>query len=196
MTLTIFVVFLKTPAPGLTWSHKNPKCNQPSGLCRKAWKSAHSKGTKVSRKRNHLIWGGDVLFNPQIYPALASTPCPGDKKNCGAVCPARGQRCVQGALPSSSERPWLCFLQKGLILQNRGTCSQTNHLVQRQRRGEEKVHLQALIWKGNKNLFSTPYLRKIRFAQQLSWGRDPCYSLRAVLTKDNGEGASPTKHKQ
>jgi len=48
MTHTIFVIFLKTPAPGLTWSYKNLKCNQLSGLCRKAWKSAHSKGTKVS----------------------------------------------------------------------------------------------------------------------------------------------------
>lgn len=173
-----------------------PNAISPLGYAEKLENQRTQREQKSAEKETTWFGGGDVLFNPQIYPALASTPCPGDKKNCGAVCPARGQRCVQGALPSSSERPWLCFLQKGLILQNRGTCSQTNHLVQRQRRGEEKVHLQALIWKGNKNLFSTPYLRKIRFAQQLSWGRDPCYSLRAVLTKDNGEGASPTKHKQ
>lgn len=102
----------------------------------------------------------------------------------------------QAALPADSKRPWLRFMQKGLILQYRETCSQTNHLVQRQCQWEEKLHLQAFLWKGNKNLVSTPYLRKIRFAQQLSWGRDLCYSLRAVLTKDNGEGASPTKHKQ
>lgn len=155
------------------------------------------KGNKSQQKKKQPDLGGrDVLFNPQIYPALASTPCPGDEKNCGAVCPARGRRRVQGALPAGRERPWLCLLQKGLILQYRGTCSQTNHLVQRQWRGEEKLHLQALIWKGNKNMVSTPYLRKIRFAQQLSWRQDPRYSLRAVLTKDNGEGASPTKHKQ
>lgn len=58
MTHTTFVVFLKTLAPGLTWSHKNLKCNQLSGLCRKAWKSAHSKGTKVSGKRNPPDLGG------------------------------------------------------------------------------------------------------------------------------------------
>lgn len=203
MTLAIFVVFLKTPAPGLTWSHKNPKCNQSSGLCREAWKSAHSKGTKVSRKRNHLTWGVCVCVCVYFLTLRYTLPLP--------LPPVRvtrrtvGQFAQQGdgdvwrgqaALPADSKRPWLRFMQKGLILQYRETCSQTNHLVQRQCQWEEKLHLQAFLWKGNKNLVSTPYLRKIRFAQQLSWGRDLCYSLRAVLTKDNGEGASPTKHKQ
>lgn len=135
MILTVFVVFLKTPAPGLMWSHKNLKCNQPSGLCRKAWKSDYSEGTKVSRKETIWFGGGRVYFLTPRYTFFSQSPFVQVARNIvRQFCLGkRGRRLEGDSLHAhlAARDPHFGFCRKGLILWNRDSCRQTNHLVHR-----------------------------------------------------------------
>lgn len=94
------------------------------------------RGNKSQQKRNHLIWGGGrVYFLTPRYTFFSQSPFVQVARNIvRQFCLGkRGRRLEGDSLHAhlAARDPHFGFCRKGLILWNRDSCRQTNHLVHR-----------------------------------------------------------------